>query len=115
MLDPLEVFEVESTGFGGMPILCGRCGAKLCDVEGGDTLAVLVRTALGHDCKAQTWTFVGHWENDRIIVEYTLNGEQVDPREDTGYWEQGLFAESASGLTQDEALAKIRARYENLD
>jgi hypothetical protein len=63
----------------------------------------------------QTWTFVGHWENDRIVVEYILNGEQVDPREDTGYWEQGLFAEAESGFTQEDALDKLRAKYEEDD
>lgn len=59
-----------------------------------------------------TWTFVGHWEDDRIVVEYVVPGEVMDPREDTGFWEQGLFASSASGATQEEALAKVRAEYE---
>lgn len=64
----------------------------------------------------QTWTFFGHWSDaDEIVVEYTMEGDHQDPREDTGFWSGGLFAEAETGLTQDEALAKIRARYENLD
>lgn len=59
-----------------------------------------------------TWTFVGHWDNDEIVVEYVLDGDVQDTREDTGFWDQGLFAASASGATQDEALAKVRDEYE---
>jgi hypothetical protein len=63
----------------------------------------------------QTWTFVGHWANDVIVVEYVLDGEQQDLRVDNGYWEQGLFAEAATAATQDEALQQIRAHYEQHD
>ena len=62
-----------------------------------------------------TWTFVGHWENSEIVVEYVLEGEQQDQRVDAGYWEEGLFAASGDGTTQDEALAAVRAEYENHD
>jgi hypothetical protein len=60
----------------------------------------------------RTWTFYGHWDNDGIVVEYTRPGEHQDDRVDTGFWEQGLFAASASGRTKEEALGKLRAEYE---
>jgi hypothetical protein len=60
----------------------------------------------------KTWTFVGHWENDRIEVEYILDGEVQDTREDTGYWEQGLWAASGTGNTVKEAQANAVAEYE---
>lgn len=59
-----------------------------------------------------TWTFVGHWENDRIVVEYVLPGDQQDVREDVGHWEQGLFAAPGTGATQEEALLMVRIEYE---
>ncbi len=63
----------------------------------------------------KTWTFVGHWDNDEIVIEYEVLGEADDPREDTGRWEQGLFAASASGYTIEEAEAAMRAEYEGED
>lgn len=59
------------------------------------------------------WTFFGHWDNDEIVVEYIQDGRVYDPREDTGFWEQGLFASSAAGATRDEALTKVRHEYED--
>jgi hypothetical protein len=61
----------------------------------------------------QTWTFVGHWENDRIVVEYAIPGNVEDERIDTGYWEQGLWAAPASGATIEEAQAAAIAEYED--
>jgi hypothetical protein len=58
---------------------------------------------------------VGHWENDQIVVEYVVEGEYEDPRIDSGYWEQGLFAASETDKTQEEALARVRAEYESND
>ena len=60
----------------------------------------------------QTWTFVGHWEDDRIVVEYVLPGEQQDDRIDSGYWEQGLWAAAGCGATLEEAQAAVVAEYE---
>jgi hypothetical protein len=60
----------------------------------------------------RTWTFVGHWEGDEIVVEHVLEGTHGDHREDTGYWDQGLFAAAGTGATQEEALAAVRAEYE---
>lgn len=60
----------------------------------------------------KTWTFVGHWENDRIVVEYIRPGEVVDDRDDTGFWEQGLWAASGTGATVEEAEANVIAEYE---
>lgn len=63
----------------------------------------------------QTWTFVGHWDNDRIVVEYVLDGDQEDTREDAGFWPQGLWAAAASGNTEEEAQARAIAEYEPTD
>lgn len=60
-----------------------------------------------------TWTFVGHWEGDRIVVEYVLPGDVQDEREDTGYWPEGLWASSASGDTVEEAQNAAIAEYED--
>ena len=61
-----------------------------------------------------TWTFMGHWENDRIVVEYAVPGEVEDEREDTGYWDEGLWAASGSGETLEEAQATAVAEYESV-
>ena len=60
----------------------------------------------------QTWTFVGHWEDDRIVVEYVLPGEQQDQRTDAGYWEQGLWAAAGYGATVEEAQKNVIDEYE---
>jgi hypothetical protein len=60
----------------------------------------------------QTWTFVGHWEGDEIVVEYVLPGEQQDDRIDVGHWPEGLWAASGSGATVEEAQATVVAEYE---
>lgn len=59
-----------------------------------------------------TWTFFGHWDNDKIVVEYVLPGEVEDHRVDTGAWPEGLWAASGSGTTQKEAMASVIAEYE---
>lgn len=61
----------------------------------------------------QTWTVVGHWENGEIQVEYVVEGAYQDPRIDTGCWEEGLFAASGQGRTVEEAIAAVRAEYED--
>lgn len=60
----------------------------------------------------QTWTFCGHWENDRIVIDYVLDGDVQDDRIDTGEYEQGLWAAAASGLTEGAAEAAVIAEYE---
>jgi hypothetical protein len=62
-----------------------------------------------------TWTFFGHWDNDRIVVEYVVDGEVNDQRRDSGYWEEGLWCDSATADTEDEALAQLRDQYESVD
>lgn len=57
---------------------------------------------------------MGHWENDRIVVEYAVPGEVEDEREDTGYWDEGLWAASGSGETLEEAQATAVAEYESV-
>ena len=61
----------------------------------------------------ETWTFVGHWEEDKIIVEYVLPGEVEDRRVDVGYWEQGLWAASGTGATLEETQAAVIKYYES--
>jgi hypothetical protein len=61
----------------------------------------------------QTWTFVGHWEDDRIVVEYVLPGQVEDDRIDTGYWEQGLWAASGTGTDMAVTQAAVIAEYED--
>lgn len=58
------------------------------------------------------WTFYGHWENDRIVVESHEEGEHEDNREDTGYWEQGLWAAGAQAPTVEMAQAMALTEYE---
>jgi hypothetical protein len=65
------------------------------------------------DTKLQTWTFVGHWEDSRIVVEYVLPGDVEDERIDTGYWDEGLWAASGSGETMESAQAATVAEYES--
>jgi hypothetical protein len=63
----------------------------------------------------QTWTFCGHWENDQIVIDYVLPGNVEDERVDTGRYEQGLWASSASGTTVAEAQEAAIAEYEGDD
>lgn len=72
-------------------------------------MATMEQTTTGE----QTWTFVGHWENDEIVVEYVLAGEVEDDREDDGEWDQGLWAASGTGTDIDEARAAVIAEYED--
>lgn len=70
------------------------------------------RYAVSSSNDLQTWTVVGHWENSRIQVEYVVDGDYEDPRIDTGYWEEGLFAASGQGRTAEEVIAAVRQQYE---
>jgi hypothetical protein len=59
-----------------------------------------------------TWTFMGHWEGEEIIVEHSVPGVVDDPRIDNGYWPEGLWASHGSGRTLEEAQAAAVAEYE---
>lgn len=63
----------------------------------------------------ETWTFFGHWEGSRIVVESHVPGDVQDERVDTGYWEEGLWAAAGSGATVQEAQAAAVAEYEEGD
>lgn len=65
-------------------------------------------------CEAEqhTWTFVGHWDEGTIVVEYVIDGEVPDERIDTGYWPQGLWAASGTGCDLEETQARVIAEYE---
>ncbi|MEB3023420.1 MULTISPECIES: hypothetical protein [Mycolicibacter] len=60
----------------------------------------------------KTWTVVGHWEGCEIVIENVVEGDYQDPRIDTGYWDEGLFAAPGQGRTMQEAIAAVRAEYE---
>lgn len=105
-----RIIEYSHNGLGGLIALRGTDDGKLVvDLYRHDE-DVKIRVAPIEN--PSTWTFVGHWEDDRIVVEYVLDGDHEDRRKDAGYWEQGLFASSASAATQDEALAQVREEYE---
>jgi hypothetical protein len=76
-------------------------------------LWALDRAAASIDTRpARTWTFFGHWEADRIVVDYTQPGQVWDDRQDDSVtWPQGLWAASGSGATVEEAKAAAIAAY----
>jgi hypothetical protein len=59
-----------------------------------------------------TWTFMGHWEGSKIVVEYAVPGDVQDERVDRGHWEGGLWAAPGGGATIEEAEANAKAEYE---
>ena len=59
-----------------------------------------------------TWTFCGHWDNDELVIEFVLPGNQQDTRPDTGYWDQGLWAAAGTATTQDAAMSLLVEEYE---
>lgn len=62
----------------------------------------------------RTWTFFGHWDGDRLTVEFAEPGEVDDHRPaDDATWPEGLWAAAASGRTQAEAQARAVAEYES--
>lgn len=63
--------------------------------------------------EVDTWTFCGHWEGSRIVVDYVLPGRVEDRREDgSGQFPDGLWAAVASAPTVEEAQAAAVAEYE---
>ena len=72
-------------------------------------------TSSSGDSTWNTWTFVGHWASGRIVVDAVVEGDHADNRPDTGEGEEGLWAATASAATEDEALALLRAEYEDTD
>lgn len=60
----------------------------------------------------QTWTFFGHWQDGRIVVEYTAPGEVQDDREDTGQYPEGLWAAAGTGVDEKTVQAAVIAEYE---
>jgi hypothetical protein len=59
----------------------------------------------------KTWTFFGHWEDDRIVVDYAREGEHRDDRVDDGRWEQGLWSDAGTGPTLEAAMAAAIEEY----
>jgi hypothetical protein len=57
---------------------------------------------------------MAHWnDSDELELEYYVDGEVEDPRIDSGFWEGGLFAESGTGDTPEQAWARIKKQYES--
>lgn len=62
-----------------------------------------------------TWTFIGHWEGNTLVVESVLPGDQQDTREDTGYWSEGLWAGHGTGPTREAAMDTQVEEYDEAD
>lgn len=62
-----------------------------------------------------TWTFCGHWDGSRVVIEYELPGEVADQRVDVGQHPEGLWASSYSAPTLELAQALAPLEYENGD
>lgn len=77
------------------------------------TISRAVRTI--HTRPPTAWTFCGHWDNGRIVVDYILPGEVADDRQDGGTWPEGLWAAAGSGATVDQAQAAVIAAYQDDD
>ena len=62
------------------------------------------------------WTIFGHWENDRLVMDAVVQGEHEDMREqDDETHPEGLWCESASAPSWEEAFALLREHYEATD
>lgn len=60
------------------------------------------------------WTFFGHWEDDRIVMDLVLPGEHEDTRQaDDEKWPEGLWCDTGRGADVDEARADAVAGYES--
>ena len=59
-----------------------------------------------------TVTFFGHWEYGRIVAEHWERGVIEDDREDTGIWDEGLWAASGTGETLATIWADLKDEYE---
>jgi len=62
--------------------------------------------------KRPAWTFFGHWENERIVIDMHLPGVHEDTREqDDERWPEGLWCDTGHGDTVEEAEADAREGY----
>jgi hypothetical protein len=64
----------------------------------------------------RTWTFFGHWDdNDKIVIDGSIEGVHEDTRVDYGQYPGGLWSDSGTGTTPTEAQADAVRQYnENL-
>lgn len=98
-----------------------RAGCQIRSLSVGDTVTVngdtvaCAKTGWERVEDAGTWTFFGHWHNDRLHVEDALDGSVDDVRADTGRHEQGLWAAAASGPSKAVAEQIAVAEYEGGD
>jgi hypothetical protein len=77
-------------------------------------LQVLSRTAATVQTAAPTiWTFMGHWEDDEIVVDFAVPGKVQDDRQDERHaWPQGLWADHGEGAAREQAQAAAIAAYQ---
>lgn len=61
----------------------------------------------------KTMTFVGHWDNSEIVVEYVYDGERQDDRDNTKYWDEGLWCDWATGASEAEIAAQMYGEFED--
>lgn len=59
----------------------------------------------------QTWTFYGHWDEDRLVIDHASLGAHEDVYPDDGSWEGGSFADTGTGRTIGEAESDLRQQY----
>jgi hypothetical protein len=60
----------------------------------------------------KTMTLVGHWDGNTIVVEDIYDGDVDDDREETGYWDQGLWCSAGTGRSEAEVAASMLDEYE---
>ncbi len=60
----------------------------------------------------RTYTFMGHWDGNELVVEATAKGEFLDHRDDDGHWPEGLWADTGTGRSEAQIAATLMGRYE---
>lgn len=69
----------------------------------------------GEDGEVRTWTFFGHWDDGELVIDHAVEGDHEDVREDDGRYEGGLWADTGTGRTIEEAEADARSEYEDTE
>ena len=80
VLEFLEGFEARQSDDivkNDLELTCVTCHVVICDIEHGDTLAVLTRTALDHEC-GQVNDFSGYDERGKPMYRNTADGPQCN-------------------------------------
>lgn len=80
-----------------------------------DDEIVVDDTAVAPPTTWGTWTYLGHWDNDALVIDSVHDGDIVDTRPDDGTWEQGLFSDTVSAATVEDGHQLLIAQYVNID